>query len=71
MAAPVETEPQMVALQQQFKAFAAGAKVPYIDGADGFPTSDPAMFTDSNHLSTAGRALYTARFAQAIKTELP
>jgi hypothetical protein len=71
MPAPVEAQPQMVALQGRFKAIAAGAGIPYIDGAEGFPTADPAMFTDSNHLSTAGRELYTSRFAQAIKPELP
>ena len=71
MPAPVEVQPQMVALQQKFKDFAAGDGIRYIDGARGFPTTDPAMFTDSNHLSTAGRELYTSRFAEAIKPELP
>ena len=71
MPAPVEAQPQIVALQGSFKAFAASAGIPYVDGAEGFPTMDPAMFTDSNHLSTAGRALYTSRFAEAIKPELP
>lgn len=71
MPAPVEAQPEIVALQGQFKAFAADTRIPYIDGADGFPTNDPAMFTDSNHLSTAGRELYTARFAQSIKAQLP
>lgn len=70
MPAPVEAQPQMAALQQQFKAFAASRNIDYLDGADAFPTDDPAMFSDSNHLSTAGRALYTSLFALAIKPHL-
>lgn len=71
MPAPVEAQPAIVSLQQQFKRISAVEKIAYIDGAVGFPTNDPALFTDSNHLSTAGRELYTSRFAQAIRGELP
>ena len=71
MPAPVESQSQMIALRQQFKALAASEQIAYVDGAEGFPTGDAAMFADSNHLSTAGRALYTARSAQAIEHELP
>jgi hypothetical protein len=66
MPAPSEAQPEIVALQNQLRALAAAENVPFYEGADSFPTNDPALFHDSNHLSTAGRALYTQEFAQAL-----
>jgi lysophospholipase L1-like esterase len=66
MPASVEAQPEIHALQQQFRKLAAEYGLPYVQGADGFPTNDPALFSDSNHLSTAGRELYTARFSATL-----
>lgn len=66
MPASVEAQPEIHALQQQFRKLAAEYGLPYVQGADGFPTNDPALFSDSNHLSTAGRELYTARFSAVL-----
>ena len=35
----------------------------HFDGEEGFPLDDPALFADTNHLSTSGRALFTERVA--------
>jgi hypothetical protein len=66
MPASVEAQPEMVNLQQAFRSLADTAKVPLYEGADGFPLADPTLFSDSNHLSTAGRELYTQRFIAAL-----
>jgi len=66
MPASVEAQPEMVTLEQAFRSLADTAKVPLYEGADGFPVTDPALFSDSNHLSTAGRDLYTQRFTAAL-----
>ena len=66
MPAPVEAQPGIQAMQRQFRKLAAELAVVYVQGADGFSTNDAAMFADSNHLSTAGREAYTARFAGVV-----
>jgi hypothetical protein len=66
MPAPVEAQAPIQALQRQFRELAEEQGVVYVQGADGFSTDDPAMFSDSNHLSTAGREAYTARFATVV-----
>lgn len=70
MPASVEAEPHIRALQEQFRRLAAEQGVTYTQGAEGFPTNDPALFADSNHLSTAGRELYTQRFAAVLNSFL-
>jgi hypothetical protein len=66
MPASVEAEPRIRALQAQFRRLAAEQAVPFTEGAENFPTDDPALFADSNHLSTAGREIYTQRFAAVL-----
>ena len=66
MPASVEAEPAIRALQTEFRQLAAEQAVPFIQGADNFPTDDPSMFADTNHLSTAGREVYTRRFAAVL-----
>jgi hypothetical protein len=66
MPASVEAEPHIRALQAQFRRLAAEQGVPFTQGAENFPTDDPALFADSNHLSTAGREIYTQRFAAVL-----
>ena len=39
----------------------------YLDGAVGFPVDDPSLFNDDNHLSTAGRELFSRRVAKFLK----
>ena len=66
MPASVEAEPAIRALQTEFRQLAAEQMVPFIQGADNFPTDDPSMFADTNHLSTAGREIYTEQFARVL-----
>jgi hypothetical protein len=66
MPASVETEPAIRELQAEFRQLAADQAVPFIQGADNFPTNDPSMFADSNHLSTSGREIYTEQFARVL-----
>ena len=67
MAAPVEAQPEVRALQDVVRALAARDGVAYYQGADDFPIHDPALFHDSNHLSTAGRKLYSEQFSAMLK----
>jgi hypothetical protein len=64
--APVEAQPVMAAMRQEWQRLAAVEAVPYASGIDGFSNTDPALFNDSNHLSTAGRTLYTRLFAASL-----
>jgi hypothetical protein len=64
--APVEAQSWVGAMQQQWRGLAADESVPYAHGIDGFANTDPALFSDSNHLSTAGRTLYTRLFAASL-----
>jgi hypothetical protein len=66
MPAPIEAQPEMVTLEQAFHSLADTDSIPLYEGAEGFPVNDPAMFSDSNHLSTAGRDLYTQRFTAVL-----
>lgn len=70
MPASVEAQPDMTALRNQFRTLTLDANIPFYEGADDFPLQDPALFHDSNHLSAAGRDLYTRRFAQALMNGL-
>ena len=69
MPASVEAQPGMLPLQSEFQALADTGSVRYYQGADGFPVDDASMFHDSNHLSTAGRELYTKQFAAALQRD--
>ena len=68
MAAPVEAQPEVRTLQGTIRSLAVHDGIAYYQGADGFPITEPALFHDSNHLSTAGRTLYSERFAAMLKT---
>jgi len=70
MPGPAEAQPEMMSLKKSWRGLAAADEIPYFQGADGFPTDDPALFHDSNHLSTAGRALYTQRFGEYLRSKL-
>lgn len=59
MPASVARQPEVVHLKNWFRQMAAEHSVMYNDGDEEFPIDDPAMFGDSNHLSTRGRELYT------------
>jgi hypothetical protein len=66
MPASVEAQPSIGTLQAQFRRLAAEQGVPFTQGAENFPTDDPALFADSNHLATAGREIYTQLFAAVL-----
>jgi hypothetical protein len=67
MPAPAEAQPEIVSLHKQLGVLAAADHIPYYDGTEGFPLQDPTLFHDSNHLSSAGRELYTQRFAEFLQ----
>ena len=64
---PVSADPAIQSLKAVFRQTAAQHHLPYMDGDDGFPTTDPALFADEVHLSTAGRTLYTAQSIVRLK----
>jgi len=66
MPEPVAAEQSIQALQRELQELAAAEKIPYLKGAAGFPTAEPALFHDSAHLSSAGRELYTRLFAKEL-----
>jgi hypothetical protein len=66
MPASVEAEPHIRAPQAQFRWLAGEQVVPFTQGAENFPTDDPGLFAESNHLSTPGREIYTQRFAAIL-----
>jgi hypothetical protein len=66
MPAPVAAEQSIQVLQRDLQELAAAEKIPYLKGAPGFPTAEPALFHDSAHLSSAGRELYTRLFAKEL-----
>jgi hypothetical protein len=66
MPASVEAQPDIRTLQAKFRVLAGQQEVPFTQGGEIFPTDDPALFADSNHLSTAGREIYTRHFATVL-----
>ncbi len=66
MPGPVESQPEVIAMQRQVRELAGRLEIPLFEGANGFPVGDPALFHDSNHLSTAGREMYTEQFGKAL-----
>lgn len=66
MPEPVENEPAVIALKTQLIDFAQRSGITFYDGATAFPIQDPSLFGDANHLSTAGRAVYTKAFAEML-----
>lgn len=66
MPAPVVAQPEVVQLKSWFRKAALAHKLLYIDEDEGFPIQDPAMFADSNHVSTAGREIYTEQLTDQL-----
>lgn len=60
MPKPVSSMPEIQCLKRVFRDEASANHLPYFDGDESFPISDPALFSDAGHLSTAGRELYTS-----------
>ena len=65
---PVSSVPGIQALKSKFGELVAVRHYRYIDGDRGFPTDDPSMFSDSNHLSSAGREVFTSKIAVELKS---
>jgi hypothetical protein len=63
MPASVVSQSEVLSLKQWFRQFAREHGIVFVDGDEGFPIADPAMFADSNHVSTEGRELYTDQLA--------
>jgi len=67
MPAPVIADAKIQRLKQVFRTTLTSLSQTYIDGDDGFPTENPELFMDNNHLSSAGCELFTLRSSQAIE----
>ena len=59
MPAPVVADHRIHELKADLRELAARRKITYVDGNLDFPDGDPALFADNNHLSGAGRDLFT------------
>jgi hypothetical protein len=68
MPAPIEAQPENITLREAFQRLADAERIPYLRGADGFSASDPALYNDRSHVSTAGRELYTQLFAKEVRS---
>lgn len=60
---PVAHLPVIKALKASQKRALDEEQVLYYDGDADFPSDDPSLFADSNHLSTQGRGVYTEKVA--------
>ena len=58
--------PVMRGLKLSLKNALAEEQATYLDGEVGFPSDDPSLFADNNHLSTKGRAVFSERVAEWI-----
>ncbi len=65
--APVGADSRIQALKSAFRTWTEAHNQPYIDGDRLFPTNDPTLFADSNHLSSAGRRLFTQSLAGSLR----
>lgn len=70
MPSPVSSDPVMQSLRHDFQQLVTARGFTFIDGNRNFPVNDPALFTDSNHLSSRGRDEFTARIAAPLKAWL-
>ena len=66
MPAPVSASPRIQNLKKVFREMAATEGIPYINGDQGFPTDNPALFADDNHLSQQGSELFTTRISEEL-----
>ena len=70
MPEPAGSDPVIASLRKDLQNAVIARGFPYIDGNHGFPIDDPSLFTDSNHLSSKGREVFTAKIAIQLKTWL-
>jgi len=70
MPGPVSSDPVMQSLRHTFQQTVTARGYPFIDGNRNFPVNDPALFSDSNHMSSKGRDEFTANMAVPIKSWL-
>ena len=66
MPAPVSSSPRIQNLKRAFREMAAAERIPYVNGDQGFPTGDPELFADDNHLSQQGSELFTMFVSQEL-----
>ena len=66
MPAPISGLDVTQRFKRRFREELSSADVPYLDGDDGFDLSDPALFADSNHLSSAGAVLFSQKVGSLL-----
>jgi hypothetical protein len=69
--APVAAHPVMQALEAATRQVFAEAQVPYLDGDEVFPVHEPALFADDNHISRAGRTLFSELVSEWLLRRWP
>jgi hypothetical protein len=67
MPAPVSANPGIQRIKQSLRKLAESEGCIYIDGDAGFPIGEPELFTDNNHLSAAGKQLFSERIGPLLK----
>jgi hypothetical protein len=67
MPSPIVADSRIRALKADYRQLTRERNVPYIDGDAIFPNTDPALFMDTNHLSSAGRDLFTHMVADILR----
>jgi hypothetical protein len=67
MPAPIVSDGRIQALKADYRQLTTERHLPYIDGDRIFPNTDPALFMDTNHLSSAGRDLFTHMIADILR----
>jgi hypothetical protein len=68
MPQPVSSEADIQTLKEYFGEILGARHIPYIDGDRGFSIGDPALFSDSNHLSSQGREVFTSTISVQLKS---
>jgi hypothetical protein len=69
--APVAAQEGIRALKAGFRRTLESMHVEYYDGDLDFPLEDPSLFSDSNHVSTKGRRLFTQKVADWLQRQTP
>ncbi len=67
MPQPVSSNPVIQLLKSDYRQILDSRHATYIDADKGFPIDDPALFSDSNHLSSKGRKEFTPQISAVLK----
>jgi hypothetical protein len=66
---PIEEDPGTKLNKQYIAGLIRSEGIRYLDGAENFDTGNHLYFIDNNHLSLAGRKLFTERVATFLSRQ--